>query len=379
MKNFLAAFAFALCIPLAAQTTFDEMEFEADSTLSTYKPSGKNYVLVKSKRGTSGMSKTPAADAILTAEVSEIVLVFTENEPGEIAEREEANRERWENLLSTYPELFQYSTTYKNVCQCNTHGDAEAFKKAQGFYVYVNGEVPKVAEETKAEEPKLAANVPATKTEEKKAAEPKKSEEPPATKTTKTEEKKKAEVAAAEIPATKTTEVPDNTSVAKEEPEPEPEKEKPVAAAPKKKTSAAPAMKPRRTKDPKACRPACYGWGDEDLISFFKDNIALTKKEKKKSKKWMANVKIQLNVDGSIKKTFVTGENEVFNQKVNDAIKLMNNWNAAVKSGVTVKSEVKFTLKYDKEKKHLRPYDIMTNPKPSQKCQCMPDSQLFGD
>src|SRR5689334_20655835 len=137
MKNLLAAVVMMLCMPLAAQTTFDEMEIEADSTLSTYKPSGKNYVLVKSKRGTSGMNKTPAADAILNSEVTEIVLVFTENEPGEIAEREEANRERWENLLMTYPEFFQFSTTYKNVCQCNTHGDAESFKKAQGFYVYV--------------------------------------------------------------------------------------------------------------------------------------------------------------------------------------------------------------------------------------------------
>ena len=147
LKLFLAVILFIFCIPLAGQvSSFEEREFEPDSVRAAYKPSGKNYVFVRSKRGSSGVNKTPSADAILNAEISEIVLVFSELDRSALAEREEANRERWENLLKTYPELFQFSTTYKNVCQCNNSGDSAAFKKAQGFYVYVNGEVPKIAE-----------------------------------------------------------------------------------------------------------------------------------------------------------------------------------------------------------------------------------------
>jgi hypothetical protein len=149
MKSLLSSILFLFCLSSFGQvSSFDELEFEMDSTSGTYKANGKNYIIIKSKRGNSGLTKTAQADAVLAAEITEIVLVYSETEPSDIAEREEANRERWENLLMTYPELFQFSTTYKNVCQCKNNGDAEAFKKSQGFYVYVNGDVPKV-EETK--------------------------------------------------------------------------------------------------------------------------------------------------------------------------------------------------------------------------------------
>jgi hypothetical protein len=389
LKSLLLILAFTICLPLAGQTpVYEELEFELDSTASTYRPSGKNYVLVRSKRGTSGLNKTPAADAILSAEVTEIVLVFSETDRGDIAEREEANQERWENLLKTYPELFQFSTTYKTVCQCKTGGDAEAFKQTQGFYVYINGEVPKVAAEASpAAEPKAVAKV------EEKKAEPKAAEK-------KTEEKKAPEKvveetkpAVADKTAVKTPEPPaaKNAEPAREEPvaakskqqevvkEEEPAEEvkpeKKVATAAKKKPAVG---KARRAKDPKACRYACYGNGDDDLNNFFKDNLKLSKKERKKAKKNPIVVKLQLNLDGTIKKVMVTCPDEKLNLLVTEAVKSMNPWNATVKNGVTVKSEVKITLKYDKPSKSLKAMETAIMPKLLPKCnKCMSDSEMF--
>lgn len=384
MKPFKSLLTLALLVCSAALSAqapvFEELEFEPDSLTKPYKPSGKNYVMIRSKRGSEGVNKTPAADAITSSEVTEIVLVYTETDPSALAEREEANRERWENLLKTYPELFQFSTTYKNVCQCTAAGDVEALKKSQGFYVYINGVVPKVAEDPA---PVAAAPVPA-RVEEKKPA--------PAAAAPASAEKQKP------APATKAPDaaVPDKTNVTKEPPvvEKEPvkvaEKEhvkeaepaedtEEVKESPKKRPAAPAVTKPRRAKDPKACRPPCYGYGDEDLITFFKDNIPLNKKEKKKAKNWVANVRLQINHDGSIKKAMVAGTEEAFNLKVEEILKGMNNWNAAVKGGIAVKSEVRFTLKFDKDTKTIKPFDMLINPRPSPKCQCVSDSEIFAD
>ncbi len=392
MKSFLSIFLFVLCLPLAAQTpSYEELEFELDSTTATYKPASKNFVLVRSKRGASGLNKTAQADAITSAEVTEIVLVFSETDASDLADREVANQERWENLLKTYPEFFQFSTTYKSLCQCKIGGDAEAFKQSQGFYIFVNGEVPKVAVETpKAEEPKAAA----PKVEEKKAEAKVAAAEPVKTETRKAEEKKAEEkkadekAVAAQVAEKKEEAAPaDRTAVkAPEEPKREPREErkteevneeKPaevVRAAPKKKSAVA---KARRAKNPKACRVACYGSGDEDLHAFFKDNLKLSKKERKKAKKNPVIVKLQLNVDGTIKKAMVTCPDEKLNLLVTEAIKSMNPWNASVKSGLTVKSEVKMTLKYDKPSKSLKPFEVSITPRLGAKCPCASDSELF--
>jgi hypothetical protein len=314
--------------------------------------------------------------------------VFSETSASGLAEREEANRERWENLLMTYPEFFQFSTTYKNVCQCKYGEENDAFKQVQGFYVYVNGEVPKVAAETpKTPETPKAAETPAPAKETPAPAKTAKVEQ---TKSVVTEK----EVAVPDRTAVKTKEIPPpekvtpvaasapakapETTVAATAPEETAPAEEEVAKpAPKKKPAAS--TKPRRAKDPRACRPACYGFGDEDLNNFFKENIPLTKKERKKAKNWMANVRLQINFDGSIKKAMVTGQEESFNLKVQEILKSMNNWNAAVKSGVAVKSEVRFVLKYDKETKSIKPFDMIMNPKPTPKCQCVSDSEIFAD
>jgi len=390
LKPFLAILLFAVYLPLAGQApAFDELEFEADSVSSVYKPSGKNYVLIRSKRGNSGLNKTPAGDAITALEVSEIVLVFTETDAADISEREEANQERWENLLKTYPEFFQFSTTYKNLCQCKIGGDAEGMKASQGFYIYVNGEVPKVAAETpKAEETKPAA----TKTEDNSAAAkpakteaPKTTTEPPAVK----EEKKIVEEPKAAVADKTAVKTPDVPPVKEAEPAVKETKQEPVARTEEKTNTSAPetpkakpvkkagVAKSRKAKDPRACRMACYENGDESLNAYLKDNIKLTKKERRKAKKLTPVAKLQLNVDGSIKKVMVTCTDEKLNLLITEALKSMNPWNATVKSGVTVKSEVKITLKFDKKAKSFKAFEVAVTPRLAPKCKCVSDSELF--
>ncbi|WP_317900094.1 hypothetical protein [Aurantibacillus circumpalustris] len=371
---FLASF-----MPTYAQTpTFEELDFEIDSVKTAYKAVGKNYAFIRSKKGTGGVNKNPLADAIVSAEVTEIVLVFSETESSDLAVREQENQERWENLLRTYPEYFQYSTSYKNLCQCNTKGDAEAFKKVQGFYIYIEGALPKVALPVEEESAPVAKTV---KAEEKAAAPAKEAvAEKPMEKAAPAKEsvKETPKAAVKETPKETVKETVKETPVvaAVEQPveENEPAEEE-VKAAPKKKPAVA---KIRRAKDPKACRPPCYQSGDEDLNAFFKDQITLTKKQKRQGKNLICNVRIQLNLDGTIKKTFVMGQDEVLNQQVTGALTAMNPWNAAVKAGATVKSEVKFNLKFDKETKSLKPADMLINPRPSPKCKCMSDDEIFG-
>ena len=369
MKNLLLLLLFILNMPLVAQVeSIDEIEFEPDSITKPYKAANKNYAFIRSKRGSGGVAKTSKADSIIPLTINEIVLVFTELDPSALEGREEANRERWENLLKTYPELFQFSTTYKNLCQCNDKGDSAAFKKAQGFYIYFAGEDPPVAEKS------------------------------PEVKTAKNEEKKADEVKQKKAPA-KETEVEERSSKKNDEEsvrekkkkEPKKEKEAPVAEEPKeeaivntKETVKAPPVKragyakPRRSKEAKACGTPCYENGDEDLNAFFRDYIVLTKKQRKHSKDLVSLVRLQLNFDGSIKKAIVTGANEELNKQVTEAINKMNLWNPAVKNGVTVKSEVRITLKYDRGTKSMQAAEVMIIPKPLPKCKCITESELVG-
>jgi hypothetical protein len=297
------------------------------------------------------------------------VLVYTEDNPSDLENRETYNRERWENLLSTYPEFFQFSTNYKNFCQ---QGASEIFKQKQGFYIYFKGKQQEVAktEQPKAEEKKAGEKVAK---EEKKQPESRKEEKKEEKKSEK--ENKKEEVVKKE--EKKKEEPVENTqSSGGGEEKTETLSEADFKSKPKKEGFS----KPRRSKDPKGCRPPCYEGGDDDLNNFFKDQIQLTKKEKRHKSDLVCVVRIQLNFDGSIKKAMVQGTNEMLNTKVTGAIKAMNNWNPAVKAGITVKSEVKFTLKYDKPTKAMRPSEFSITPRPNPKCQkCISDSEMFAD
>jgi hypothetical protein len=370
-KLFLCAAIVMLTGLLDAQPSFYDLTFRLDSVVQPYAPGGNNYVFVRSKRGTSGVNKTTAADSILTFKVSTIVLVFTEETPEAIENREEYNQERWENLIMTYPEFFQVKTIYKNICQCSAEAGGDDFKQKQGFYIYYSN--PAAAAAPKKAEAPAAPPPPPPVPEQPVKKNPAK--EPVVTK------KSDPQVNKTEPPVAVNEPPPPPVPPVKEEPkkqvlEEEVDNSGSVSENESHAKKKGPA-KPKRSKDKKACRPSCYGYGDEDLNAFFKDNITLTKKQKRKGKKQNAELRLQLNFDGTIKKATVTGENEELNKQITDAVKNMNPWNPAVKGGVAIKSEVRLVLKYDKPTKSIKPAEVVINPRPNPKCnRCMSDSDL---
>jgi hypothetical protein len=382
MKAIKAFFVIALMIStnlvFGQDVSYYDLTFGLDSTTTPYKPNA-NYVFIRSKRGTEPIKATSAGDSIKSFVIQKIVLVFSETSASEIENREAYNQERWENLIPTYPEFFQAKTTYKNICQCSQDAAGQDYKAVQGFYIYYTPkagsepkkevevakvETPKPAEPKK-EEPKKVVEV--AKVETPKAVEPKKE-------VAKKEEPKKVKEVEAKVEEAKPVEV-----VKKEEPKKEVEVITPAAnttteeVSDSKNKATVPPAKPRKAKDPKACRTACYGTGESDLNAFFKDKIVLTKKMKKDE----VDLKLQLNVDGTVKKVIIIGDNADLNKLVEDAVKDMI-WNASVKAGLTIKSEVRMILKFDKETKGLKTNDLMVNPRLGPKClTCTSDEELF--
>jgi len=386
-KKFLLAIFIVAGLSAAAQPSFYDLTFQSDSVTSPYVSQG-TFVYMKSKRGDSGMPTTEEGDAIKSSEISKIVLVFSEDSPEDLENRDAYNQERWENLMATYPEYFQEKTKYKNICQCSPKAGNEDFKAAQGFYIYVKGAANATpppappappAAEVKKDEPVVKNDPPAPK---KETPAPVKSE--PAKTPPPAEPKKEPEVAAIppkqeepakqEEPQAPVAEVKTPPKKAKVN-----DDEEEAEVKPKGKGRPGYGAKPRKAKDPKACRPACYGYGDEDLVAFFKDNISLNKKQKRKAKKYQADLRIAIHFDGTIKKITLTGgDNGELNALINDALKTMSAWNPAVKGGTAIKSEVRMTIKFDKETKTFKPYNILVNPKPNPKCKCASDSEIFG-
>ncbi|MBK9284156.1 MAG: hypothetical protein IPM51_07515 [Sphingobacteriaceae bacterium] len=369
----------------AQETTYDDMNIDIDSLSKAYTPTAKKYVYVKSKKGSDGMPKDPAVDAILKQTVTDIVLVFSEYDNDDMEKREDNNRERWENLLATYPGLFQFSTAYLNMCQYTRSGENEAFKKAQGFYIYYEADPTAKAEVKKVEEPVVQTPV---KTPEKVKEEKSKPKEN-TVKETKAEEPKKVDTKKEEKTEEKVVKNTEPVKVPHHNEEDDggeydghgPETTHTASDAELKASKPKKAIpnKPRRAKDPKACRPPFYENGDDDLNEFFKNNITLSKKQKRHGKHLLALIRIQINYDGSIKKIMVTGTDQILNAQLTAAVKMMNAWNPAVKGGVTCKSEVKLTMKYDKASKAMKPFETMIVPRPGPKCKIVSDSELFDD
>jgi hypothetical protein len=358
MKKILFACLSFLSFSIVAQEApvYDDMIIEMDSVTSVYKPSSKNYIFMKSKRGADGVPKTSSADSILALNlpITDIVLVYTEDNAGDLAKRETANRERWENLAKTYPQFFQFETNYKSLCQCNYSGDQAAFKLAQGFYIYFPGKEP----------PKPAA----PKVAEKKTETPKAEEKP--AKEEKAKKEKKEEVAKEEKPK-KEKKKKEEEVVVKEEPAPV--VEEPIVAKQKKQGYAT----PKKAKDAKQCRPPCYDGGDEGLNNFLKETIPLSKKQKRHSGDLEATVTLMLHFDGSIKKHIVICADEEFKKQVEESIKMMDLWNPMVKGGVTTKSQVKLVLRYDSGSKQIKPFETTIIPRPAPKCtECLSDSDI---
>lgn len=385
MRSILITFFLALSIIVFSQTpVYDDLTFDEEEIGAGFKASAKQHIVLKSKKGTGGMPKVPEADALKTAEITDIILVFTETTEDAAGTREENNRERWENLINTYPEFFQFATNYKNVCQCVMGGDPEALKPTQGFYIYYKTAEQKAAEKAAELAAKQAAEkkeIEAAKASEKKAEkkeEPKKEEKKEVVKNEPKKEKEKE----------KEVEKPKEEKKKKEEEKKEEEVVETSTAVEGTEETVTVEIKPKRqgykkpkvSKDKKACRPPCYGNSDDELHIFFKENITLDKKMRRAVKGSQCIVKLSLNFDGSIKKAMVNGTNAKLNELVTVALKSMDLWYPAVKGGVTVKSEVKLTLQYDKSTKAIKPFEVMITPRPNPKCtECKTDAEIFGE
>jgi len=399
MKSLKAIFVIALIISsnlvFGQEPSFYELTFGIDSTTTPYKANNDNYVFIRSKRGTEPIKATSAGDSIKSFVIQKIVLVFSESSTAEFENREAYNQERWENLIPTYPEFFQATTTYKNICQCSQDASGPSYKEVQGFYIYYTPkgvsvpkkevevakvETPKVAEPEKQEPKKevvvakVETPIPAEPQKETVKEEPKKDVE-----SIKKVEPKKLKEVEAKVEVAKVEEVKPVEVVKKEEPKKEveaittPTNTNTEEVTDSKNKATAPPAKPRKAKDAKACRTACYGTGESDLNAFFKDKVVLTKKMKKDE----VDLKLQLNVDGTVKKVVIKGENAELNKLVEEAVKDMI-WNASVKSGLTIKSEVKMILKFDKKLKGLKAEELMVSPRLGPKClTCTSDEELF--
>jgi len=399
MKSLKAIFVIALIISsnlvFGQEPSFYELTFGIDSTTTPYKANNDNFVFIRSKRGAEPVKATSAGDSIKSFVIQKIVLVFSESSTAELENREAYNQERWENLIPTYPEFFQATTTYKNICQCSQDASGPSYKEVQGFYIYYTPkgvsvpkkevevakvETPKVAEPEKQEPKKevvvakVETPIPAEPKKETVKEEPKKDVE-----SIKKVEPKKLKEVEAKVEVAKVEEVKPVEVVKKEEPKKEveaittPTNTNTEEVTDSKNKATAPPAKPRKAKDPKACRTACYGTGESDLNAFFKDKVVLTKKMKKDE----VDLKLQLNVDGTVKKVVIKGENAELNKLVEEAVKDMI-WNASVKSGLTIKSEVKMILKFDKKLKGLKAEELMVSPRLGPKClTCTSDEELF--
>lgn len=389
MRSLFILLFFVLTIAAYSQTpTYDDITFDEEEIASAFKGSSKQHITLKSKKGTGGMPKVPEADALKGADITDIILVFTETTEDAAATREENNRERWENLLATYPEFFQFATNYKNICQCAMGGDAESLKPTQGFYIYYKTAAEKAAEKAAAQAAKekaAAEEAAAAKKEaEKKTVKEEKEEK-------KKEEKKREEKEEKVSKKEKEKEVEQPKEEKKKKKEEEKKEEEVVetsTAVEGAEETVTVEIKPKRqgykkpkvSKDKKACRPPCYGSSDEDLHNFFKEQIVLDKKMRRAVKGSQCIVKLSLNFDGSIKKALVNGTNAKLNALVTTALSSMDLWYPAVKGGVTVKSEVKLTLQYDKSSKAIKPIEVMITPRPNPKCtECKTDAELFGE
>ena len=373
ISTFLTLLFITVSMPALSQEppSYYDLTFAADSIRAPFKVTSSNYVFVRSKRGVDGVNPTFSADSIKSLPISKIILVFSEEGASDIETREEYNQERWENLMLTYPEFFQTNTKYKNICQCTAESGGADYKQVQGFYIYY-----------KTSEPEKKAEPVATKSEPSPVK-----KEAPAKLETPAKKEAIAEAVttaaavtavAVAVPDAKTKEPKESKDLESiEEPEAKPSTTALTGAELGNKKKAGYA-KPKRSKDPKACRPACYGYGDEDLNEFFRTSLLLSKKQKRQAKKATVELKLQLNFDGTIKKALAVSTNEELKQAVLGSVKAMSTWNPAVKSGVTVKSEVRIKLKYDKSSKTMLPFEVIINPRPNPKCKCVSDEELFG-
>src|SRR5687768_11487636 len=125
------SFIFLQAFFLTAQTvSLEDIDFAPTDTLqgSYAIKAGNPYVFIASAFGAEEITKTASLDSISGFLIREIVLVYSRYHKAENFNQARLNEARWNNLLKTYPTLFQHGIArFRNVCQDVT-GDTTAKK-----------------------------------------------------------------------------------------------------------------------------------------------------------------------------------------------------------------------------------------------------------
>jgi hypothetical protein len=285
------------------------------------------YIFIASSFGSEKIENNQRLDSVSGFYISEIVLVYSAYRKAGQFDQARLNKTRWENLGKTYPSLFLNGPTrFANVCQEGQQTDSAARQLTHGFYIYFRNRSDST--ERKAEIAELSRMMLAMGIDTSATGD--------------------------DGPLAAEKEIPFNP-VSKKHPK---------------------FKKPLRAKDPKACRQPFYGSGTEDLELFFKGKISLTARQKRKPRKLLAEVRLRLDYNGFIKSAYILCANKKLIDQIRLALSDMNVWNPAVKNGLTVKSDVKFSL-------HMLPGGTMglvggiTVPRNLANCGTAPDSVLF--
>jgi hypothetical protein len=328
-KRFLHAALLLLVASARAQNPgLEEINFErADTIQGIYQAShNRPYVFIATSFGSNALEKVASLDSVSGFLISEVVLVYSEFRKAESFSQQKLNAARWQRLFREYPGIFSTGNTrYRNVCQAGVQSDTAARQLTHGFYIYF---------ENRADE-------------------------------------KKRNVEIAEISSLVTALGIDTSETVEERSSPAELIHSPAADAKHSRY-----RKPMRTIDPKACRQPFYEGGTDALNDHFKEKILLTKKQLRKRSKLVAEVKLRLDYSGIIRSASIMTANKQLVEQLKGAISTMKMWKPAIRNGITIKCDLKFTLSCDDEGKMVLHGNIIV-PRTVLECGTDPDEKLF--
>jgi hypothetical protein len=331
---------FIICLPLllpAQHTTINDLEFDkADTITRPYTPKlNTPYIFIASKFGSNEVQRHTSLDSIRGFMIRDIELVFSQYHKSDKFNQGKLNDERWQHLLKEYPSLFSSGVThFRNICQSGEQTDSTARKLTHGFYIYF--------EDRSADAKRSSEITEISKMLEKMGINPADTVE------NEFHDEEKTSVAA-----------PDKADVTLKD----------------VKTRGVKFRKPMRTMDPHACRQPYYEGKIDGLNQLLAETIKLSRRQKRRHKKLNGTIRLRIDYNGEIKSAQVSTINEKFSRQLTKAVESMYAWNPAVRNGVTVKSDVRFKVRYA-EGKIIVDGDVIV-PRNLAKCGTASDDELF--
>jgi hypothetical protein len=282
---------------LAAQTGLPGF-ITSDTIKGYYHVNEQPSIFIASAFASEKVVSTTKLDSVRNFLIREIVLVYSRYHKSENFKQAPLNEARWNNLLSEYPTLFENGTThYRNICQ-DLENDTTAKKLPHGFYIYFeNPGDPLKRDREISGITKLVQSMGIDTSDF-------------------LEEDLK---------------MPDSSGMI------------PVSGLSKKHSKF---KKPMHARDSKACRQPFYQTGIKDLDAFFREKIKLTRFQKIRPGKLDTEIRLTLDFNGFIKSAFVLCADKLLIEQIKRALSEMEVWNPAVRNGLTIKANVKFSLRY---------------------------------